>query len=469
MLRTFLKKLCPACKTVRKERVLILGAAGRDFQNFNTYFKKNDQVEVVGFTATQIPKIEGRQYPPVLAGDLYPKGLQIWSENELEKLVESEQVDRCILAYSDLNHKTVMDIASRVLATGADFGLMGTTNTWYKSTKPVIAITATRTGCGKSQTTRYVVDQLKSLGLKVSVVRHPMPYGDLAKQAVQRFETYDDLIKHDVTIEEREEYESHIDNDTVVFAGVDYEAILREAEKESDVVMWDGGNNDTPFFQPDLWAVVADPLRPGHELDYYPGAVNARAADVVLINKANTATKEQIEIVKKNLAMVNPEAKVILGSSTVTVDNPEAVKGKKVLLVDDGPTMTHGEMEFGAGKVAADRYEAAGVVDPRKTAAGTIQEVYKKYPHLGAVLPAMGYFPEQIKDLEDSINNTPGVESVLIATPMDLRRLINIEKPVAIAKYALEDMEGLKLSEVVADFLKENKDRLPETEQIKNL
>jgi predicted GTPase len=435
-----------------KERVLILGAAGRDFQNFNTFFRGNPEKEVVGFTATQIPKIDGRMYPAELCGELYPEGLPIWREEDMEKLIEEHKVDTCMLAYSDLSHATVMDIGSRVLSTGASFKLLGHKETMIKSTKPVVAVTATRTGCGKSQTTRFIVNRLKEHGLKAVVVRHPMPYGDLAASAVQRFGCYDDLEKHNVTIEEREEYETHLENGTVVYAGVDFERILRAAEEEADVVMWDGGNNDTPFFKPDKWFVVADPFRAMHSVDYYPGAVNFRAADVIVVNKANTSGPEGVEIIKKLAAEVNPKAKVIVGASEVTVDAPEAIKGKRVLLVDDGPTMTHGEMEFGAATVAAEKYGAGEIVDPRPVAVGTIKEVYEKYTHLGACVPAMGYFPEQIADLEATIK-AAGAEAVILGTPMDLRKLIDIDTPVAAVRYDYEEMEAPFLATEVDDFV----------------
>jgi predicted GTPase len=437
-----------------KERILIIGAAGRDFHNFNTCFRTNDAVEVVGFTAAQIPKIDGRLYPKQLAGKLYPKGLPIWNEKDLEKHVAEEKVDTCILAYSDLSDKFVAHMAYRVLATGCNFKLIGYKPTMVPSTKPVIAITAIRTGCGKSQTSRYVVAALKKNGKKSVVCRHPMPYGDLAKQAVQRFQSYEDLEKHKVTIEEREEYEQHIDVGTVVFAGVDYEAILREAEKEADVVIWDGGNNDTPFFRPDLWIVVADPHRQGHEMDYYPGNTNFCCADVIVINKANTAPPGTVDKIIANAKVVNPKAKIIVADSDVTVDKPELIKGKKVLCVDDGPTLTHGEMAYGAGKVAADKYEAKEAVDPIPFAQGSMKEVFAKFTHLHKTLPAMGYYDEQIRDLEASIAKTP-CDSVIIATPMDLRRLIKITAPCTVAKYNLVDRaDGGNLHTLIDDFAK---------------
>jgi predicted GTPase len=438
----------------KKERILIIGAAGRDFHNFNCCFRQDDKVEVVGFTAAQIPKIDGRMYPKSLAGKLYPKGLNIWPEKDLEKIVADEKVDTCILSYSDLSDKFVAHMAYRVLATGASFKLLGYKLTLLPSSKPVIAITAIRTGCGKSQTSRYVVAALKKHNKTCTVSRHPMPYGDLAKQAVQRFENYADLEKHKVTIEEREEYEQHIDANTVVFAGVDYEAILRDAEKECDVVIWDGGNNDTPFYKPDLWIVVADPHRQGHELDYYPGNTNFCNADVIVINKANTAPAGTVQKIVDNAKKYNPKAKVVIADSDVTVDKPELIKGKKVLVIDDGPTLTHGEMPYGAGKVAADKYEAKEAVDPIPHAVGSLKDVFAKFTHLQKTLPAMGYYDEQIKDLEASVAKTP-CESVIIATPMDLRRLIKINQPSTIAKYNLVDRaDGGNLGAIIDEFVK---------------
>ena len=437
---------------MQRERILILGAAGRDFHNFNVYFRDNEAFEVVGFTATQIPNIEGRQYPAVLAGKLYPKGLPIFPEQDLEKIVKDQRVDRVIMAYSDTSHETVMHLGSRVIAAGADYTLMGTRRTMVASSKPVIAVCAVRTGCGKSQTSRYITRLLQKAGKKVVAVRHPMPYGDLAKQAVQRFATYEDLAQHECTIEEREEYESHIKSGTVVYAGVDYEAILRQAEKEADVVIWDGGNNDVPFFKPDLWITVADPLRPGHEMGFHPGEANFRAADVIVVNKANTAKAEDIEKVVANAAAVNPQAIVIRGASEVVCEKPELIRGKKVLIVEDGPTITHGGMPYGAGKVAADKYGAQALVDGRPTAVGSIRETYRKYPHIGTLLPAMGYYPEQIRELEETINKS-AAEVVLIGTPFDLARLIKISKPTVYVSYELVDMGKPILAEALQKFL----------------
>ncbi|HCF56753.1 MAG TPA: GTPase [Myxococcales bacterium] len=437
---------------MQPEKILILGAAGRDFHNFNMFFRDNAAYEVVGFTATQIPNIAGRTYPQVLAGKLYPNGLPIFQEDDLEKIITENQVDRVVFAYSDVTYDHVMHLAARTMAAGADFTVMGTRRTMLESKKPVIAVCAVRTGCGKSQTSRYIGNILRQAGKKVVVVRHPMPYGDLAKQRVQRFATYEDLAKFECTIEEREEYESHVKNGMVVYAGVDYEAILREAEKEADVVIWDGGNNDTPFFKPDLWITVADPLRPGHELSFFPGETNFRAADIIVINKANTASAEGVETVVANAKRYNPKATVIKGASEVVAEKPELIKGKKVLVVEDGPTITHGGMPFGAGKVAAEKYGAAELIDGRPFAVGSIKETYEKFPHIGTLLPAMGYYPEQVKELEDTINAS-NAEVVLIGTPFDLARLIKINKPTVFVDYALVDMDGPTLAKSMADFL----------------
>ena len=424
-----------------RTRLLILGAAGRDFHNFNVLYrqvssKKNDIV-VVGFTATQIPNIDERRYPASLCGPDYPDGLPIWPEEELGKVILEHRVDRCMLAYSDLKYEKVMEIASRCLAAGAEFILSPPRVTMVQSTKPVIAVCATRTGCGKSQVSRYIINHLETLKKKCVLVRHPMPYGDLQVQAVQRFETYKDLEKHKVTIEEREEYEQHIKMGTVVYAGVDYEAILREAEKEADVVIFDGGNNDTPFYMPDLWICVADPHRAGHEAHYYPGDVNMRCANVGVINKVNTAPEGSIEIIKSNIKRMNPRARVYLTNSEVTVDEPEMIRGKHVLIIEDGPTLTHGEMKFGAGKIAADKYGAIPV-DPRPYLVGSLRDTSKKYPHFTEVLPAMGYYDQQVKDLEDTINAVP-CDAVIIATPMDLRKVLQIKHPAVVATYAITD------------------------------
>ncbi|MBN1487166.1 MAG: GTPase [Anaerolineae bacterium] len=422
---------------MEKIKVLIMGAAGRDFHNFNTYFRNNERYEVVAFTATQIPNIEGRMYPPELSGDLYPAGIPIFPEADLPRLIKEHGISQVIFAYSDVGHEYVMHKASLVNALGADFRLMGTQATMIKSTKPVVAICAVRTGSGKSQTTRHVCDMLQAMGKKVVAVRHPMPYGDLAKQAVQRFATYTDLDKHECTIEEREEYEPHIDRGVVVYAGVDYEAILREAEKEADVVVWDGGNNDLPFYQPDLWITVADPHRPGHEMSYYPGEANVRAADVIVINKVDTAAYENVRIVRDNITKLNPDAIVVEAASPIFVDDPLAIRGKRVLVVEDGPTLTHGEMAYGAGYVAATRFGASEIIDPRPYAVASITATYEKYPTTGAILPAMGYGQDQIRDLETTINSTP-CDIVVIGTPIDLSRVLKIEHPSQRVRYELQ-------------------------------
>ncbi|HDZ21385.1 hypothetical protein LCGC14_0333790 [marine sediment metagenome] len=436
----------------RRERVLILGAAGRDFHNFNLYFRDNERYEVVGFTATQIPRIDDRRYPAELAGGLYPDGLGIFKEDDMEELIAAHQVDQVVLAYSDLNYVTVMNLASRALASGADFRILNPDETMLESSKPVIAVCAVRTGCGKSQTARYISGVLKDAGLTTVAIRHPMPYGDLAKQAVQRFATYDDLATHECTIEEREEYESHIACGNIVYAGVDYGAILKQAEQEADVIIWDGGNNDLPFIRPGLWITVADALRPGHELSYFPGEVNFRRADVILVNKANTADRAVVDELVERAERINPGADVLVGASTVHVADPDAVKGKRVLLIEDGPTLTHGEMPYGAGKVAAEKYGAAEIVDPRPFAVGSIKECYDKFPALGALVPAMGYYGRQIAELEQTINDTD-CDLVLIATPIDLGKLIDIRKPSLQVTYELEDMGDAGLADVVRAFL----------------
>ena len=437
----------------RRRRVIIMGAAGRDFHNFNVYFRNNPNYEVVAFTATQIPNIEGRKYPPELAGELYPKGIPIYPESQLEELIRKYDVDEVILAYSDLSYDYVMDRASRALAAGADFRLMGPKSTMLKSSKPVISICAVRTGCGKSQTTRRVVDILRKHGLKVVVVRHPMPYGNLVEQRVQRFASFEDLDKYKCTIEEREEYEPHLRRGVVVYAGVDYEAILREAEKEADVIVWDGGNNDFPFFKPDLHIVVTDPHRAGHEVSYYPGSTNLRMADVVVINKEETAHPENIEKVRENIIRVNPKAIIIDAASPIFVENGEIIRGKKVLVIEDGPTVTHGEMPYGAGYVAARKYGAAEIIDPRPYAVRSIKKTFEEYPHLRNVLPAMGYYGDQIKDLEETINNTPA-DVVVSATPVDITRLVKVNKPVVRVYYELQEIGTPTLEDVITEFLK---------------
>ena len=432
------------------KRILIMGAAGRDFHNFNTCYRDNKDFEVVAFTATQIPDIEGRTYPTELAGSLYPKGIPIYAEEELPRLIKELDVDEVVFSYSDIPHEVVMHKASLVNALGPDFTLLGEKATQVKSTKPVVSICAVRTGSGKSQTTRRVSLILRSMGLKVAAIRHPMPYGDLAKQAVQRFADYSDLDKNECTIEEREEYEPHLDNGVIVFAGVDYEAILRQAEKEVDIVLWDGGNNDFSFYVSDLKIVVADPHRPGHESTYYPGETNVRDADVFVINKVDTANPDAVISVRDNLRRLNPDAIVIEAASPLFVDNPSEIKGKRVLVIEDGPTLTHGEMAYGAGYVAARRFGAAEIVDPRPFAVKSIAATYKKYPKTGPILPAMGYGEAQIKDLEATINKAD-VDLVIVGTPIDLTRVLKIDKPFQRVRYELQEIGQPTL----ADILKE--------------
>lgn len=429
-------------------RTIIVGAAGRDFHNFNVYFKNNPDYEVVAFTATQIPDIENRTYPAELAGDRYPAGIPIFSENNLRNLIQEKQVDQVVFAYSDVPHEYVMHKASLVIAEGADFRLMGLKNTQLKSTKPVVSVCAVRTGAGKSQTTRRVSSILRGMNYKVAAIRHPMPYGDLAKQAVQRFADYSDLDKYQCTIEEREEYEPHLDNGIVVYAGVDYEKILRQAEQEVDVILWDGGNNDLPFYESDFQIVVADPHRPGHELTYYPGETNARLADVFVINKVDTASAENVIEVRENLRAVNPNALFIEAASPLFVDDPLAIHGKRVLVVEDGPTLTHGEMAYGAGWVAARRFGAKEILDPRPYAVGSIKETYTKYPTTGNVLPAMGYGDQQTKELEETINRSDA-DLVIIGTPIDLSRVINIKKPTQRVRYELQEIGKPTLEELL--------------------
>ena len=437
-------------------RTLIMGAAGRDFHNFNTVYRNNKDYEVVAFTATQIPDIEGRIYPAVLAGELYPDGIPIYDEKELEKLIEELGVDEVVFAYSDVPHEYVMHKASLVNSAGADFKLIGAKRTQVKSIKPLVSVCAVRTGCGKSQTTRRVSLILREMGYKVAAIRHPMPYGDLAKQAVQRFADYSDLDKHECTIEEREEYEPHIDNGVIVYAGVDYEAILRQAEQEVDIVLWDGGNNDIPFYVSDLEIVVADPHRPGHELTYYPGEQNVLTADVFVINKVDTALPDNVILVRDNLHRLNPNAVVIEGASPLFVDNPEAIRGKRVLVVEDGPTLTHGGMKYGAGYVAARRFGAAEIVDPRPFAVKSIAETYEKYPETGNILPAMGYGEAQMRDLEATIA-AADVDMVVIGTPIDLTRVIKIDKPSQRVRYELQEIGQPTLEDLIKEKLLNNR------------
>lgn len=436
---------------MKKERVIIMGAAGRDFHNFNTYFRNNNDYEVVAFTATQIPDIEGRVYPASIAGELYPEGIPIYPEEELSTLIKKHNVDQVIFAYSDVSHETVMHKASQVLACGADFRLMGPDNTMIKSKAPVIAVTAVRTGSGKSQTTRYVAQTLTERGKKVAIIRHPMPYGNLEEQVVQRFASYADLDKHKCTIEEREEYEPHIDLGLVVYAGVDYEKILHQAEAEADVILWDGGNNDLPFYNTDLHIVVVDPHRAGHETAYHPGEANLRKADIALINKVDSADPTDVEKVKATIAAVNPQAKIIMANSPITVDDPETVVGKKVLVIEDGPTLTHGEMAYGAGVIAAEKLGAAELIDPRPFAVGSIKDTFAKYNHLSRLLPAMGYGQTQIEELERTINDSPA-ELVLIGTPIDLRRIMKLDKPALRVRYDLEEIGDQELAKTLASF-----------------
>ena len=437
-----------------KKNIIIMGAAGRDFHDFNTYFRDNPKYEVVCFTATQIPDIEDRVYPKELAGSLYPNGIPIYSESRLRELIKRYNVDKVFLSYSDISHNYVMDKASIVLSSCADFSILGPKSVMLVSKKPVISICAVRTGSGKTPTTKKVRDILKNMGLKVVVVRHPMPYGNLLKSAVQRFETYADLDKADCTIEEREEYEPHIENGTVVFAGVDYEKILREAEKEADVILWDGGNNDLPFFKPDLHIVIADPLRAGQELIYHPGETNAMMADLLIINKIDSATQEQIQTIKRNIQKINNSATIIEAKSPVSVQDPKLIEGKHVLVVEDGPTLTHGNMSFGAGTVAANKFKAKEIIDPRPWAIGTIKEVFGTFQQLGNVLPAMGYNKEQIEELETTINNIP-CDSVIVGTPIDIGKLMNINKPLVRVKYSLEEIGNPNLNDILTSFKKE--------------
>ena len=434
-------------------RTVIMGAAGRDFHNFNTYFRDNDMYDVVAFTATQIPDIAGRAYPPALAGARYPEGIPIVGEEDLGALIKKEAVELVIFAYSDVPYDYVMHRASLANAGGADFGLLGWRHTALKSDKPVVAVCAVRTGAGKSQTTRRVVEILASAGKKCAVIRHPMPYGDLVAQEAQRFASYDDLAAADCTIEEREEYEPHLARGQIVFAGVDYEKILRMAEAEADVVVWDGGNNDTPFYVPDLHVVVADPLRPGHELQYYPGETNFRMADVILINKIDSAKAEDIETVKANAAAVNPSAAVIEAESAVAAEDPAAIAGKKVLCVEDGPTLTHGEMTYGAAVVAAKRAGAAELVDPRPYLVDSLRETFEKYPHIGPLVPAMGYGDDMVADLEATVNATPA-DVVVAGTPIDLGRVIKANKPIVRVRYDLKVVSQPTLEDVVRERLK---------------
>lgn len=441
------------------KNVIIIGAAGRDFHNFNTCYRGNKNYKVVAFTAAQIPDIDGRKYPAQLAGSLYPDGIPIFAEADLPKLIKDLHVDECVFAYSDVPYQRVMSVSAIVNAAGANFTLIGPKDTMIKSTKPVIAVGAVRTGCGKSQTSRKVIEYLMEMGLKVVAIRHPMPYGDLVAQKVQRFATLKDLDKHKCTVEEMEEYEPHVVRGNVIYAGVDYEAILRAAEKDPkgcDIILWDGGNNDFPFYKPDLNMTVVDPHRPGHELSYYPGEVTLRLADVAIINKMDSASPEGIQIVRESIAKVAPNAIVIDGASPIKVDDPSKIKGKNVLVVEDGPTLTHGEMKIGAGTVAAQKFGAASLVDPRPFTVGKLAETFRIYPNIGVLLPAMGYSAKQLKDLEKTINNTK-CDSVVIGTPIDLNRLIKINKPNTRVYYDLQEIGYPDLSGILKDFVKKHK------------
>jgi predicted GTPase len=429
-------------------RTIIMGAAGRDFHNFNVAFRNNAEYEVVAFTATQIPDIEGRTYPSELAGSRYPAGIPIYPEADLARLIKELQADEVVFAYSDIPHEYVMHKASAVMVAGADFRLMGLKSTQIRSSKPVVSVCAVRTGAGKSQTSRRVAKILISMGYRVAAIRHPMPYGDLVRQAVQRYATYDDLDNFECTIEEREEYEPHLDNGVIVYAGVDYERILRQAEQEVDVILWDGGNNDFPFYRSDLNIVVADPHRPGHEFTYHPGETNARIADVFVINKVDSASADNVIQVRENLSALNPQAIIIEAASPLFVDNPAEIRGKRVLVVEDGPTLTHGEMAFGAGYLAARRYGAAEIVDPRPYAIGSINATFEKYPKTGKVLPAMGYGSKQTKELEETIN-AADADLVLIGTPIDLNRIIRLNKPTQRVRYELQEIGVPTLEDVL--------------------
>jgi len=441
---------------MKRIKVLIMGAAGRDFHNFNTVFRDNELYDVVAFTATQIPNIAGRKYPAELAGKLYPNGIPIYPESELKQLIKKHNIEEVIFSYSDVSFNYIMTKASLVIALGADFKLLGAKPTMLKSKVPVIAVVAVRTGSGKSQTSRKVCKILREMGKRVVAIRHPMPYGDLVKQKVQRYKTLDDLIKFECTVEEMEEYEPHIVTGTIIYAGVDYEAILRQAEQEADVIVWDGGNNDMSFYQPDLTITVADPHRPGHEMSYYPGATNILLADVVVINKVESATRENIDIVRKNIRSVNPAAIVIEAASPITAEDEKIIRGKRVLVVEDGPTLTHGEMAYGAGVIAARKFGASEIVDPRPWVVNSIAETFAKYPNIGTLLPAMGYGGKQVKDLETTINRVD-CDSVIIGTPIDLRRIIKINKPSVRVNYELDEIAKPDLQEILSNFFKKMK------------
>ncbi len=441
---------------MNRKNVIIIGAAGRDFHNFNTFYRNKDEYNVVAFTAAQIPDIDGRKYPSELAGDLYPGGIPIYSQDELPTLIEELDVDECVFSYSDVHYEDIMGVSAIVNAAGATFTLLGPKHTMLKSNKPVISVCATRTGTGKSQTSRKIIETLLDQGLKVVSVRHPMPYGDLNAQRVQRFATVEDLKKHNCTIEEMEEYEPHVERGNIIYAGVDYADILEAAENDPDgcdVILWDGGNNDISFYEPDLAITVLDPHRPGHELKYYPGEVALRTTDVSIINKIDSADPEAVKIVEDNIKNASPQSAIIKAESKITVEHPEIIEGKRVLIVEDGPTLTHGEMNIGAGMVAAQRLGASESIDPRPYAVGSLKDTFEKYGHIGNVLPAMGYGEQQLKDLEETINQAD-CDAVIIGTPMDLTRVININKPSTRVHYELEEVGDLHLKEVLDDFVK---------------
>jgi len=433
-------------------KVIIIGAAGRDFHNFNVFFRNNPDYKVLAFTAYQIPNISNRKYPPELSGELYPNGIPIYPEKDLVSLIKKHNIDQAVFSYSDVSHEYVMHLTSIVNASGASFVFLGAKQTMIKSKKPVISVCAIRTGSGKSQVSRKIVRYLRNKGLKIAAIRHPMPYGDLAKQAVQRFADYKDLVKHDCTIEEREEYEPYIEQGLVVFAGVDYEKILRLAEKEAEIIIWDGGNNDTPFYIPDLHIVIVDPHRPGHELKYYPGETNFRMADVLIVNKINTAKTKDITTVMENIKKTNSGAVIIKSDSVINVENPKTINNKRVLVIEDGPTVTHGGMAYGAGFLAAKKYKAKEIIDPRRFALGSIKKTFKKFPHLKNVLPAMGYGKKQLKELEETINKS-NCEVVVAGTPIDLAKLLKVNKPIVRVTYDIKEIGKPDLASVLEKFL----------------
>ena len=440
---------------MEKQKIIIIGAAGRDFHNFNVFYRDNPNYQVVAFTASQIPDIDGRKYPKELAGDLYPDGIPIYAQEKLPDLIKEFDVDECVFAYSDVNYQDVMALSAKVNSAGADFKLMGPKHTSLKSKKPVISVCAVRTGSGKSQSSRKVIEHLLDLGLKVVAIRHPMPYGDLVAQKVQRYADLADLDKYDCTIEEMEEYEPHIDRGNIIYSGVDYQAILDAAENDPDgcdLILWDGGNNDFSFIDADLAITIADPHRPGHEISYYPGQVSLEMADLAIINKVDSAKSEDIQTVEDNIKTVNPQAQIIKAESTISVDDPDLIKDKKVLIVEDGPTLTHGEMKFGAGTVAAQRFEASQIIDPRPYLAGSLKDTFEKYPDIGQLLPAMGYGHQQLKDLEETINQTD-CDTVIIGTPIDLSRVIDIHKPHTRVHYELNEVGGQTINQVLDQFV----------------